>query len=161
MATSTESWQIADINEIPPVKPDWPATWKSVRHHFGITAFGVNAVTKDEGNVLIPVMAHSLAREIVLAVMLAAMRVVQVSVYQLDHFLVGLPLSALCALEELTISLISSHRAAPSRPRALLPLGGFRASSRSAGARLPSRKEAPTHGPEVLAGLRRGYRSCG
>ncbi len=54
MSTSTESWQIADINEIPPVKPDWPATWKSVRHHFGITAFGVNAVTKDEGNVLIP-----------------------------------------------------------------------------------------------------------
>ena len=39
---------------IPPVKPDWPATWKSVRHHFGITAFGINAVTKDAGNVLIP-----------------------------------------------------------------------------------------------------------
>jgi len=54
MATSTKSWQVADINEIPPVKPDWPATWKSVRHHFGITAFGINAVTKDEGNVLIP-----------------------------------------------------------------------------------------------------------
>ena len=41
-------------NEIPPVKPDWPATWKSVRHHFGISAFGINAVTKDAGNVLIP-----------------------------------------------------------------------------------------------------------
>ena len=54
MAASTKGWQIADLNEIPPVKPDWPATWKSVRHHFGITAFGVNAVTKDEGNVLIP-----------------------------------------------------------------------------------------------------------
>ena len=25
-----------------------------MRHHFGITAFGVNAVTKDAGNVLIP-----------------------------------------------------------------------------------------------------------
>jgi quercetin dioxygenase-like cupin family protein len=25
-----------------------------VRHHFGISAFGVNAVTKDAGNVLIP-----------------------------------------------------------------------------------------------------------
>ena len=36
------------------MKPDWPATWKSVRHHFGITAFGINAVTKDEGKVLIP-----------------------------------------------------------------------------------------------------------
>ena len=47
-------WQVAGVNEIPPVKPDWPATWKSVRHHFGITAFGVNAVTKDAGNVLIP-----------------------------------------------------------------------------------------------------------
>jgi quercetin dioxygenase-like cupin family protein len=48
------SWQIADVNEIPPAKDDWPATWKSVRHHFGITGFGVNAVTKDAGNVLIP-----------------------------------------------------------------------------------------------------------
>jgi quercetin dioxygenase-like cupin family protein len=47
-------WQVADVNEIPPVKEDWPQTWKSVRHHFGITGFGVNAVTKDAGNVLIP-----------------------------------------------------------------------------------------------------------
>src|SRR5919109_4804308 len=47
-------WHVADVNQIPPVKPDWPATWKSVRHHFGITAFGVNAVTKDAGTVLIP-----------------------------------------------------------------------------------------------------------
>ena len=48
------NWQVADVNEIPPVKEDWPETWKSVRHHFGITGFGVNAVTKDAGNVLIP-----------------------------------------------------------------------------------------------------------
>jgi quercetin dioxygenase-like cupin family protein len=54
MAASTKGWQVAALDEIPPVKPDWPATWKSVRHHFGITAFGINAVTKDEGNVLIP-----------------------------------------------------------------------------------------------------------
>ena len=47
-------WQVAAIDEIPPAKPDWPATWKSVRHHFGITGFGINAVTKDAGNVLIP-----------------------------------------------------------------------------------------------------------
>ena len=47
-------WQVAQIDEIPPVKPDWPATWKSVRHFFGITGFGMNAVTKDAGNVLIP-----------------------------------------------------------------------------------------------------------
>jgi quercetin dioxygenase-like cupin family protein len=48
------NWQMADVNEIPPVKEDWPATWKSIRHHFGIAAFGINAVTKDEGSVLIP-----------------------------------------------------------------------------------------------------------
>jgi mannose-6-phosphate isomerase-like protein (cupin superfamily) len=47
-------WHVAEVNEIPPVKPDWPATWKSVRHHFGITAFGINAVTKDADKVLIP-----------------------------------------------------------------------------------------------------------
>jgi mannose-6-phosphate isomerase-like protein (cupin superfamily) len=54
VAAQGGGWQVAAVNEIPPVKPDWPATWKSVRHHFGITAFGVNAVTKDAGNVLIP-----------------------------------------------------------------------------------------------------------
>lgn len=48
------NWQIADVNDIPPVKEDWPQTWKSVRHHFGLTGFGVNAVTKDAGSVLIP-----------------------------------------------------------------------------------------------------------
>jgi quercetin dioxygenase-like cupin family protein len=48
------NWGTANVNEIPPVKDDWPATWKSVRHHFGVTGFGVNAVTKDAGNVLIP-----------------------------------------------------------------------------------------------------------
>ena len=47
-------WMIEHVDDVPPVKPDWPATWKSVRHHFNITAFGINAVTKDEGNVLIP-----------------------------------------------------------------------------------------------------------
>ncbi len=52
--SSTKGWQVADVNEIPPVKDDWPATWKSVRHHFGIEGFGVNAVTKDAGKVLIP-----------------------------------------------------------------------------------------------------------
>ena len=52
--TQGTGWKVADVNEVPPVKPDWPATWKSIRHHFGITAFGVNGVTKDAGNVLIP-----------------------------------------------------------------------------------------------------------
>jgi uncharacterized cupin superfamily protein len=53
-AAKGSGWQVADVNEIPPVKPDWPATWKSVRHYFGITAFGINAVTKDADKVLIP-----------------------------------------------------------------------------------------------------------
>ena len=47
-------WKIELVDDVPPVKPDWPATWKSIRNHFGITAFGINAVTKDAGNVLIP-----------------------------------------------------------------------------------------------------------
>ncbi len=64
-------WKVASIDEIPPVKADWPATWKSVRHHFGITAFGVNAVTKDAGNVLIPEHDHAETGEQELYVVLA------------------------------------------------------------------------------------------
>jgi uncharacterized cupin superfamily protein len=63
MANQGEGWKAAAIDEIPPVKPDWPATWKSIRHHFGITAFGVNAVTKDAGNVLIPEHKHEATGE--------------------------------------------------------------------------------------------------
>src|ERR1700746_3639155 len=48
------AWQGADVNEIPPVKEDWPDTRKWVRNHSGIPGCGVNAVTKDAGNVLIP-----------------------------------------------------------------------------------------------------------
>ena len=58
MAEQGEGWKAAVIDEIPPVKANWPVTWKSVRHHFGITAFGINAVTKDAGNVLIPEHHH-------------------------------------------------------------------------------------------------------
>ena len=54
MAAKTKGWGVETVRDIPPVKPDWPATWKSIRHHFGITAFGINAVTKDAGQVLIP-----------------------------------------------------------------------------------------------------------
>jgi mannose-6-phosphate isomerase-like protein (cupin superfamily) len=54
VAAKGPGWQVADVGDIPPVKPDWPPTWKSVRHHLGISAFGINAVTKDAGNVLIP-----------------------------------------------------------------------------------------------------------
>jgi quercetin dioxygenase-like cupin family protein len=49
-----KGWNVAVVDEIPPVKEDWPKTWKSIRHYFGITAFGINAVTKDAGEVLIP-----------------------------------------------------------------------------------------------------------
>lgn len=59
MAVDGDGWKVAAIEDIPPVKPDWPATWKSMRHHFGIRAFGVNAVTKDAGNVLIPEHGHA------------------------------------------------------------------------------------------------------
>jgi mannose-6-phosphate isomerase-like protein (cupin superfamily) len=59
MAQHRDGWKVAAIDDIPPVKADWPTTWKSVRHHFGITAFGINAVTKDEGNVLIPEHHHA------------------------------------------------------------------------------------------------------
>ena len=58
MGEHGDGWRLAAIDDIPPVKPDWPATWKSVRHYFGITAFGINAVTKDDGNVLIPEHEH-------------------------------------------------------------------------------------------------------
>jgi uncharacterized cupin superfamily protein len=54
MAINDRGWAIADVHEIPPIQADWGDTWKSVRHHFGITAFGVNAVSKGEGEVLIP-----------------------------------------------------------------------------------------------------------
>ena len=47
-------WGIAHVDDVPPVHDDWPATWKSIRAHFGVTAFGINVVTKDEGKVLIP-----------------------------------------------------------------------------------------------------------
>ena len=52
--SSGTGWMIEHVDDVPPVKPDWPATWKSIRHHFNITAFGINAVTKEAGNVLIP-----------------------------------------------------------------------------------------------------------
>ena len=59
MGQQGDGWKAEAIDDIPPVKADWPATWKSMRHHFGITAFGVNAVTKDAGNVLIPEHEHA------------------------------------------------------------------------------------------------------
>ena len=33
---SGTGWSVAHVDEVPPVKPDWPDTWKSIRHHFGV-----------------------------------------------------------------------------------------------------------------------------
>ena len=63
MGQDGDGWKTALIDEIPPVKADWPPTWKSIRHYFGITAFGINAVTKDAGNVLIPEHRHAATGE--------------------------------------------------------------------------------------------------
>lgn len=49
-----EGWQVAVLKDIPPVKADWPSEWKSVRHHLGISAFGINAVSKGAGETLTP-----------------------------------------------------------------------------------------------------------
>ena len=54
MTATGHGWKVEQLDEVPPVKADWPTTWKSVRHHFGITGFGINGVTKDAGGVLIP-----------------------------------------------------------------------------------------------------------
>ena len=49
-----KGWGVAAVKEIPPVEADWPARWKSIRHHFGITAFGINGCSKDAGEVMVP-----------------------------------------------------------------------------------------------------------
>lgn len=54
MSMSERGWAVADVRDVPPLHEDWGETWKSVRHHFGITAFGVNAAVKEAGEVLIP-----------------------------------------------------------------------------------------------------------
>lgn len=53
--TNDKGWDIADVHNIPPIKDTWSKGWHSVRHHFGINSFGINAVTKLEiGEVLTP-----------------------------------------------------------------------------------------------------------
>ncbi len=49
---------MAAIDDIPPSEAGLASDMEVGRHHFGITAFGINAVTKDEGNVLIPEHEH-------------------------------------------------------------------------------------------------------
>lgn len=52
--TKLKSWKIADIHDVPPIKANWSKGWHSIRHFFGITGFGVNAVTRDKGQSLTP-----------------------------------------------------------------------------------------------------------
>ncbi len=54
MTGMKNGWGMAAVKEIPPVKSDWPETWKSIRHHFGITGFGINGCSKDAGEVMVP-----------------------------------------------------------------------------------------------------------
>ena len=39
----------AGLEDIPSVNPDWAPGWKSVRHHLGVTAFGINAIVLPPG----------------------------------------------------------------------------------------------------------------
>lgn len=43
----------ASISEIAPVREDYGPGWRSIRHHLGITAFGINAQDADEGGMAI------------------------------------------------------------------------------------------------------------
>jgi quercetin dioxygenase-like cupin family protein len=63
MGEQGDGWRAAAIDDVPPVKADWPATWKSIRSYFDITAFGINGVTKEAGNVLIPEHDHGATGE--------------------------------------------------------------------------------------------------
>ncbi len=53
----SKGWKAAKIQDIPPIKDSWAKGWHSARHYFGITGFGVNAVTKNKGENLTP--AHN------------------------------------------------------------------------------------------------------
>ncbi len=52
--SSQKGWKVASIKEIPPSQSGFMEGWHSIRWFFGITGFGVNAVTKNAGEVPIP-----------------------------------------------------------------------------------------------------------
>lgn len=54
MSDGKKGWKVADVHKVPPSKLTFMKGWHSVRWHFGITGFGINAVTKDAGEVPIP-----------------------------------------------------------------------------------------------------------
>jgi mannose-6-phosphate isomerase-like protein (cupin superfamily) len=47
--SETGGWAAARIEEIPTRDPSFGQGWHSVRHHFGISSFGVNASQAGEG----------------------------------------------------------------------------------------------------------------
>jgi len=51
----SDGWKIEHIDDVPPMKETFQKGWKSVRWHMGIEAFGVNASTRNKGEVLTPV----------------------------------------------------------------------------------------------------------
>jgi uncharacterized cupin superfamily protein len=51
----TKGWKIEHIDDVPPMKDTFQKGWKSVRWHMDIEAFGVNASTRNKGEVLTPV----------------------------------------------------------------------------------------------------------
>lgn len=44
-----KGWKKENIANIGPTKPTFKKGWHSIRNHFGISAFGINAVTINEG----------------------------------------------------------------------------------------------------------------
>jgi mannose-6-phosphate isomerase-like protein (cupin superfamily) len=46
-------WSAAEMEEVPTRDPSFGAGWHSIRHHFGISAFGVNANEADAGGELV------------------------------------------------------------------------------------------------------------
>jgi hypothetical protein len=50
----SKNWKVEHINDVPPMQEGMSQGWKSVRWHMGIESFGVNAVTKPNGEWLTP-----------------------------------------------------------------------------------------------------------
>ena len=50
---SKKAWRAAKLGDIPPLKDSFMKGWHSVRHHLGVEAFGVNAITIGKGGVLV------------------------------------------------------------------------------------------------------------
>jgi uncharacterized cupin superfamily protein len=51
----SQNWKIEHIDNVPPMKDSFQKGWKSVRWHMNIESFGVNASTRNKGEVLTPV----------------------------------------------------------------------------------------------------------